>query len=76
VLLLEVDGRNMTFAVDGDTEIQAKGASRATKKAGGSFPITEFVHSGDVVRVAYRELSGELRVSEIQIRGRNTIASR
>ena len=41
-----------------------------------SLPITDLVHSGDIARVAYRELNGAMRALEIQVRGRNTIASR
>jgi hypothetical protein len=76
VLTLTAGGRDMTFIVDDNTHILAKGAGRATRKAGGSLPITDLVHNGDVTRVEYRELNGAMRALEIQIRGRNTIASR
>jgi hypothetical protein len=76
VLTLDTGSRDMTFIVDDNTHILAKGAGRATRKAGGSLPITDLVHSGDVARVEYRELNGAMRALEIQIRGRNTVASR
>jgi hypothetical protein len=76
VLTLRAGGREMTFMVDDNTDILARGASRATRHAGGGLPITDLVHTGDIVRLAYRELNGWMRVSEIQITGRNTIAAR
>jgi hypothetical protein len=72
VLTLDVDGHDMTFAVDRDTDILARGASKATKKGG--VPITDLVHNGDLVRVGYRAVNGSMKASEIQIRGRSTIA--
>jgi hypothetical protein len=76
VLTLDVDGREMTFIVDHSTGVLARGASRATRRAGGGLPIADLVHASDIVRVAYRELNGRMRVSEIQVRGRGTIAAR
>ena len=76
VLTLEVGGRELAFMVDGSTDVFARGASHATRPSGGSLPITDLVHTGDIVRVAYRELNGWMRVSKIQITGRNTIAAR
>jgi hypothetical protein len=76
VLTLRAGGRDQTFMVDDNTDVLARGASRATRSAGSGFPITDLVRAGDIVRVAYRELNGWMRVSEIQITGRNTIAAR
>jgi hypothetical protein len=76
VLTLESSGRDMVFIVDDNTQVQARGAGRATRAAGGSVPVTNLVHGGDVARVEYRELHGAMRAVEIQIRARNTIASR
>jgi hypothetical protein len=75
-LTLDVGGRHIAFIVEENTDVLARGAGRATRKAGGTLPITDLVHSGDLVRVSYRELDGALRASEIQIRGRNVVASR
>ncbi len=74
VLTLDTGGRDMTFIVDENTGVLARGAGRATRNAGGSLPITDLVHSGDIARIGYRELNGAMRALEIQIRGRNTIA--
>jgi hypothetical protein len=70
VLMLEVGGRELTFMVDGNTDVRARGASHATRSSGGGPPISDLVHAGDIVRVSYRELDGWMRVSEIQVRGR------
>ena len=75
VLTLE-SGRDITFIVDENTQVLGRGAGRAARKVGGSLPITDLVHRGDVARVEYRELNGAMRAVEIQVRGRNTIASR
>jgi hypothetical protein len=75
-LIVDVGGYNMTFIVDDNTDVLARGAGRATRNAGGGVPITDLVHSGDMVRVSYRELSGWARAFEIQVRARNTIAAR
>jgi hypothetical protein len=76
VLTLDVEGRDMTFIVDENTPVLARGAGRATRNAGGGLPITDLVHGGDIVRVEYRQLNGAMRAVEIQVKGRNTIASR
>ena len=72
-LILDQDGHDLTFAIDRDTDVLAAGGTRATKKAGGSQPITEFVHAGDIVRVEYREAGGSMKALEIQVRGRATV---
>ena len=76
MLTLEAEGRDVTLIVDENTQVLARGAGRATRNAGGGLPITDLVHGGDIVRVEYRELNGAMRAVEIQIKGRNTIASR
>ena len=72
VLTLAVGGHDMTFVVDENTDVLARGAGRATRHAVGGLPIIDLVRAGDLALVAYRELNGSMRVSEIQIKGRNT----
>jgi hypothetical protein len=62
------DGRDMTFAITGETDVLAKGASKATKAAGGGTPLTTFVHSGDTVSVSYKDAAGTMTASEIRVR--------
>ena len=62
------DGHDVTFAVTGDTDVLAKGASKATKAAGGGTRLTTFVHSGDEVSVTYKEAAGAMTASEIRVR--------
>jgi uncharacterized protein DUF5666 len=71
-LTLDDNGREMTFAISGDTNVLAKGASKATKAAGGSTPITTFVHTGDTVSVSYHEAGAKMMASEVRV----TVASR
>ncbi len=65
------DGHNMTFAITADTDVLVKGATKATKAAGGSTPLTTFVHNGDMVSVSYKEAAGAMTASEIRVRVAN-----
>ncbi len=67
-MTLASDGHDMTFAITGDTDVLAKGASKATKAAGGGTPLTTFVHNGDMVSVSYKESAGTMTASEIRVR--------
>ncbi len=60
--------RDITFAITGDTDVLAHGASKATKAAGGGTPLTTFVHLGDTVSVSYKEVAGAMTASEIRVR--------
>jgi hypothetical protein len=72
-LVLDRDGRDVRFTLDRDTDVFAIGATRATRKAGGSVPITDLVHAGDLVWVEYREAAGSMKAVEIQVRMRGTV---
>ncbi len=61
-------GKDLTFAITGDTDVLARGASKATKAAGGNTSLTTFVHLGDDVSVSYKALAGALTASEIRVR--------
>lgn len=61
-------GRDMTFAITGDTDVRAKGASKATKAAGRGTPLTTFVQTGDMVSVTYKKSAGAITASEIRVR--------
>jgi hypothetical protein len=67
-LIIEDSGRELTFAITSDTNVLAKGATKATKAAGGSTPITTFVHPRDAVSVSYREADGKMMASEVRVR--------
>ena len=71
-LVIEDGGRELSFGVTGDTNVLAKGATKATKAAGGSTPITTFVHTGDTVSVSYHEAGAKMMASEVRV----TVASR
>jgi hypothetical protein len=62
------DGRDLTFAIDRDTDVLARGASKATKAAGGNTTLTTFVHQGDSVSVSYHDAGGKMMASEIRMR--------
>jgi len=75
-LILDQNGRDVTFAVDRETDVLAVGGTHATKRAGGALPITDLVHTGDIVRVEYREAGGSKKALEIQVKGRATIPAK
>jgi hypothetical protein len=70
-LIIDNNGRELTFGISGDTDVVAKGATKATKAAGGSTPITTFVHTGDAVSVSYRETGAKMMASEVRVRVAN-----
>jgi len=61
-------GHDMSFAITADTDVLVKGATKATKAAGGATSLTTFVHSGDMVSVSYKEAAGAMTASEIRVR--------
>ena len=67
-LTIASDGRDLTFGINKDTGVVMKGATNATKAAGGSTPITAFVHAGDTVTVIYSDAAGSLVASEVRVR--------
>lgn len=67
-LTIDDSGRELTFAITSDTNVLAKGASKATRAAGGSTPITTFVHPGDTVSVSYRATGEKMMASEVRVR--------
>ena len=75
-LILDQNGRDVRFTLDRETDVLAIGATRATKKAGGSVPITDLVHAGDLVWVEYLEAAGSLKAVEIQVRMRGTFPAK
>ena len=66
-LVIVDGGRELDFGITGDTNVLAKGASKATKAAGGSTPITTFVHTGDTVSVSYHEAGAKMTASEVRV---------
>ena len=67
-LTIDDNGREITFGITSDTGVLAKGASKATKAAGGSTAITSFVHPGDDVSVSYRDTGAKMMASEVRVR--------
>ncbi len=70
-MTIESGERAFTFAITGDTDVLARGASRATKAAGKGTPLTIFVRSGDLVSVTYKKAAGAITASEIRVRAAN-----
>jgi len=70
-LTLASEGRDITFAVNGDTDVLTKGASKTTKAAGGKTTIADFVHNGDTVSITYLESAGTMTASQVRVRIQN-----
>jgi len=60
-------GKDMTFAVDKDTKVQAKGAGTATKAAGGAIAITSLLAAGDKVQVTYGGTGSAMHAISVRV---------
>ena len=60
-------GKDMTFAVDKDTKVQAKGAGTATKAAGGAIAITSLLAAGDKVQVTYGGTGSAMHAINVRV---------
>lgn len=67
-LTLQSNGKDLTFAINGDTDVLARGASKTTKAAGGKTTIADFVHNGDSVSITYRDAGGTMTASQVRVR--------
>ena len=61
------NNKDMTFAVNANTRVIAKGAGSATTAAGGRITITGLVSAGDSVSVTYVEAGTAMRATEVRI---------
>ena len=66
-LVITDNGRDLTFTVDKDTKVAAKGAGTATQAAGGSIAFTKLVGVGDTVSVSYTGTGQAMRATEIRV---------
>lgn len=66
-LVITDNGKDMTFVVDKDTTVLAKGAGTATKAAGGNIAFTKLVGVGDSVSVSYAGTGPAMRATEVRI---------
>lgn len=65
---LSSDGKDMTFAINRDTDVLARGATKTTKAAGGTTTIADFVHNGDDVSISYVDNAGTMTASQVRVR--------
>jgi hypothetical protein len=66
-LVVTESGKDLTFAVDKDTRVLAKGAGTATQAAGGSIAFTKLVGVGDTVAVSYSGTGSTMRATEVRV---------
>jgi len=69
-----------TFTVDSSTHIAARGATAKTKEAKEAgkpgLTVPDAVHVGDQVVVKYREVTGKMMASDIQVRVKSAAAKK
>lgn len=67
-LTIEEGGRDLTFGISRDTGVIVRGATKATKAAGGTTSITTFVHTGDAVSIRYHDTGAKMMASEVRVK--------
>ena len=67
-LTLESRGEDLTFAVNAETDVLARNASKTTKAVGGKTTIADFVHDGDTVSITYLDRGGAMTASQVRVR--------
>ena len=66
-LVITNSGKDLTFSVDAQTRVVAKGAGTATQAAGGKIPFTKLVGVKDTVSVSYEGAAPKMRAIEVRI---------
>jgi hypothetical protein len=70
LIVTDKDGKDWTFAVDGETEVIAKGASHKTadmKAAGEKTIVTDFVKEGAKVQVKYHDMGETKHAASVRV---------
>lgn len=67
-LIIDDGGRELTFGISRDTDVLVRGATKATKAAGGKSEITTYVHTGDTVSISYHETGAKMMASEVRVK--------
>src|SRR5262245_20613167 len=67
-LTITADGKDITFVVDANTSVVAKGAGTKSEKApGGKIAITDVVKAGERVAVSYHEMGTTMHAAEVRV---------
>jgi hypothetical protein len=66
-LVVTDNGKDLTFMIDKDTRVLAKGAGTATQAAGGAIAFTKLVTVGDTVSVSYTGTGAAMRATEVRM---------
>ena len=66
-LVVTGGGKDWTFTVDGSTKFTGKGLT--TKSKGKPMAATDAVHQGDMVTVAYHDMSGTMHAASVRVTG-------
>jgi hypothetical protein len=66
-LTVTAKDKDMTFAVDGKTQVVGKGIGTKGRAAGGKPTIVDLLKPGDRVTVTYQDMSGTMHASKIEV---------
>ena len=64
--------KDMTFDVDGKTQVVGKGIGTKSKAAAGKPTIVDLLKAGDRVTVTYQDMSGKMHASKIEVTASST----
>jgi uncharacterized protein DUF5666 len=67
-LTLASEGQDLIFAINRDTDVLTRDASKTTKAAGGTTKISDFIQRGDNVSVTYLSAGNALTASQVRVR--------
>jgi hypothetical protein len=66
-LTVTAKDKDMTFAVDGKTQVVGKGVGTKGRAAGGKPTIVDLLKAGDRITVTYRDMAGTMHASKIEV---------
>jgi hypothetical protein len=66
-LTVTAKDKDMTFDVDGKTQVVGKGIGTKSRAAAGKPTIVDLLKAGDRVTVTYQDMSGKMHASKIEV---------
>ncbi len=66
-LVVTGGGKDWTFTVDSGTKFSGKGLGTMSKQKGSAMMATDAVHEGDMVTVAYHDMSGTMHAASVRV---------
>jgi hypothetical protein len=66
-LVVTAKDKDMTFTVDGKTQVVGKGIGTKSRAAAGKPTIVDLLKAGDRATVTYQDMAGTLHASKIEV---------